>query len=197
MLQRYVKALAYIITLAIILPTIAAGWVIYSGSKAQPGPADCIIVLGCGLYGSTPSPFLMARLDEGIRLYSEGFASKIIVSGGRGPGEDITEAEAMRRYLMERGIPPEDIIMEDRSTSTLTNLRYSQALMEDHGLSNAIVVSNAYHLGRSRLLAGRLGMEATFSGVRLLQFSDRELKGLIREIPAVILSFFVWIPRRA
>lgn len=187
----------YIITLAVILPTVAAGWVIYSGSKADPEPADCIIVLGCGLYGSTPSPFLMARLDEGLRLYDERYADKIIVSGGQGPGEDITEAEAMRRYLLSRGVPSSDIILEDESTSTLTNLRNSQALMEDNGLGSAIVVSNAYHLGRCRLLARKLGLDATFSGVRLPQYRQVELKGILREIPAVMLAFVLSLLRRA
>lgn len=78
---------------------------IYFGARARPSASDCAIVLGCGLYGTAPSPFLMARLDEGARLYREGYANRIIVSGGKGPGEDITEADAMKDYLVERGVP--------------------------------------------------------------------------------------------
>lgn len=131
----------------------------------------------------------MARLDEGIRLYREGYAGRIIVSGGRGPGEDITEAEAMSRYLLQKGVPGTDIIAEGQSTSTLTNLQYSQAKMNENGLHSAIVVSNTYHLARCSVLAARLGLEATFSGVRLPQYPQVELAGFLREIPAIMYSF--------
>jgi len=83
LLRRYARILAYLLTLAVISSTVLAGWIAYFGTRVEPAKADCVIVLGCGLYGSTPSPFLMARLDEGIRLYRGGYAGKIIVSGAR------------------------------------------------------------------------------------------------------------------
>lgn len=187
------RAIAYILTAAVIAFTVFAGWIVSFGARTGPKPADCVIVLGCGLYGSAPSPFLMARLDEGMRLYLEGYAGTIIVSGGQGPGEDITEAEAMRRYLLLRGIPSADIIMEDRSTSTLTNLQFSRELMDEAGLSSAIIVSNWYHLARCQVYAGRLDIDASFSGVRLPQYRQVELRGFVREIPAIILAF-LWRP---
>jgi uncharacterized SAM-binding protein YcdF (DUF218 family) len=184
-MRRTVKILSYIVTLAILTATACAGWIVYFGMRAKPAPADCVIVLGCGLYGSTPSPFLMARLDEGIRLTQEGFAEKIIVSGGQGPGEDITEAAAMKTYLRSKGIPDAGIITEDRSTSTLTNLQYSQSKMTENGLTSAIVVSNTYHLARCSLLSKRLGITTSFSGVRLPQYPLVELRGFLREIAAI------------
>lgn len=183
------KTLAYLITTAVIVSTVSAGWILLFGVRAKPSTSDCVIILGCGLYGSTPSSFLMARLDEGARLYREGYARRIIVSGGMGSGEDITEAEAMRKYLLDMDVDGADIITEEKSTSTLTNLEYSRAKMKEHNLTTAIVVSNAYHLARCSVIAKRLGIEATFSGVEVPQHRQTEWAGFLREIPAVIYTF--------
>ena len=82
--------------------------------------------------------------------------------------------------------------MEDTSISTRANLANSQAKMAESGLSSAIVVSNAYHLARCSVIARRLGLDATFSGVRLPQFKQIEMAGFLREIPATILALIEW-----
>lgn len=153
-LRRTGRCLAYLITAIVIASTASAGWIAYLGFRARPSVSDCIIILGCGLYGSTPSPFLMARLDEGIRLFREGYAHRIIVSGGRGPGENITEAEAMKDYLVAAGVPGADIITEGESTSTLTSLTKTLAslififygpVFRRGGLGDEAILEPPYH----------------------------------------------------
>src|SRR5699024_6136132 len=114
------------------------------GSKAIPKRSDCIIVLGCSVYGTVPSPFLKGRLQHATGLYSEGYADYIIVSGGQGAGEDISEAEAMKNYLLIHGMDENKIIVEDRSTSTYENLKYSKEEMDKRSLRDAIIVSNEF-----------------------------------------------------
>lgn len=171
-----------------VLVVGTAAWIYHFGAVAQPKPSDCILILGCGLYGSFPSPFLRDRLERGLQLYREGYGAKIIVSGGQGPGETITEAEAMQRFLLRNGVPPADIVIEDRSTSTATNLRYSLEKMQEHGLQSAVIVSNRFHLARVAILAARFGLDATFSGTYAPEYWTAETAGLLREVAA-----FWWV----
>lgn len=154
--------------------------------ESYPRPADCIIVLGCRVYGEKPGQILVARLNEGVRLYRQGFGHFIIVSGGRGRGENISEAEAMKRYLVDQGIEADKIIVEDKSVSTMTNLRYSQQKMSELNLKNAVIVSNDYHLQRAALLSEKIGMDGSFAGVRPGNMNFGEVKGIGREVIALM-----------
>ncbi len=130
-------------------------------SGPQPG-AGYVIVLGAAVYGEAPSVSLRKRLDKAVSYLEENPSAKVVVSGGQGEGEDITEAECMRRYLIEKGIDKERILTEDHSTSTMENLAYSKAVIEADGgdASQTVIVSSAYHLYRAKAMAASLGMDA-------------------------------------
>ncbi len=130
--------------------------------KPKPG-ADYIIVLGAAVYGEEPSITLQHRLEGAARYLDENPNTKAVVSGGQGAGEDISEAECMRRYLENHGTTSERILIEDRSTSTKENLAFSKAVIEADGgdSKNIAVVSSGYHLFRAKTMAGLLGMQAT------------------------------------
>ncbi len=160
------------------------------GWTSQPRKADCIVILGASVYGITPSPVLQARIDEGLRLYRKGYAPMIIVSGSQAKREKISEAEAMRRSLVSQGVPQDRILVDDRSGSTWENLLFSQQLMQQKGAKSAIIVSNRYHLLRSCLMAKRLGMDASYSGIFLSDSPNAEATGFIREGLAIVAFFF-------
>ena len=162
--------------------------VIIFGSLAKPKKSDCILVLGCSVYGETPSPFLTARLNQALKLYNDGFGDYIIVSGGKGSGEYISEAEAMKRFLIEQGVPKSKVIHEDQSFSTMQNIKNSKAIMEQRGFNSAIIVSNKFHLLRAAYTAHRLNVKASFSGVFVTEHISHEIFGYIREVPAFIKS---------
>ncbi len=113
---------------------------------------EYIIILGAGLNGDKVSLTLSERLDKGIELATKHTNSKVIVSGGQGFGETITEAEAMKRYMINKGIVAERIIEEDRATSTLENIIYSKELMHDEKAVVALITSE-FHMFRARLIA--------------------------------------------
>lgn len=161
------------------------------GITASPEKSDCIIILGCQVRGTTLSQFLKERLNKGIELYNQGFAKYIIVSGGQGPGENITEAEAMKSYLVSKGIDDKNIIMEDKSSNTMENLKYSKLLMDEKNLNTAIIVSNKYHLKRASIMAGRAGIDASFSGVFISRYLFDEVYGFFREIPGIIRLYLM------
>lgn len=119
--------------------------------------ADYLIVLGAGVNGTVPSLSLRDRLNAAAAYLKEHPDCVAIVSGGQGPGEDITEAEAMETALIAAGIAPERIIPEDKATSTEENLRFSFALIGDPAEATVAVLSSEYHLCRAKLLAQRQG----------------------------------------
>ena len=124
---------------------------------------DYIVVLGAAVYGEEPSLTLVRRL-EGALDYLEHFPESVaVVSGGMGPGETVTEAQAMRDWLIEHGIAEERIVMEDKATSTLENLRFSFELIRERGDDpdgNVAICSSAYHLYQAKLMARNEGVAA-------------------------------------
>ncbi|WP_346663836.1 YdcF family protein [uncultured Merdimonas sp.] len=117
-----------------------------------------LIVLGAHVEGKTVTDSLKRRLDVACRYLEEHPQTLAVLSGGRGKGEDITEAEAMAGYLCSCGISKERLRLEDRSTTTEENLRFSRKWIGS-GAEPVGIVSNNFHLYRALALAGRLGYE--------------------------------------
>ncbi|MBQ3222893.1 MAG: YdcF family protein [Clostridia bacterium] len=127
----------------------------------EPGKADCIIVLGAKVRPEgDPSTALLRRLEKALECYEKGLAPAIIVCGAQGADEPCTEAEAMKKWLVEQGVPPEAVIEERESTSTEENLANAKAIMEEKGMRTCIVTTNAYHLTRAMWIAGDAGLDA-------------------------------------
>jgi len=145
-MKNILRIVKYLVLIGFLIMIFIEIDIIIFGIKSKPSESDCIIVLGCQVKGTSPSLFLQERLNEGIRLYKEGYGKYILVSGGKGAGEDITEASAMKNFLLGEGIDKNKIIMEDQSKNTMENLTFSKKIMESRGFKTAVVVSNKYHL---------------------------------------------------
>jgi uncharacterized SAM-binding protein YcdF (DUF218 family) len=179
-LQHYVLLLILLLFITIELPIIAAGYL------SKPTPADAIVVLGAKLIGRNPSTMLRLRLKEAITLYQANYAATIIVSGAQGLDEEISEAQAMRDYLVEHGIPDEHILLEDNSFNTYQNLVNSKAIMDRYGLKQIIIVSNASHIHRALVIAHNLGLEASGAPAPMANNSYLTAKQYVREGAAMI-----------
>ena len=155
-LAAFLTALALGLLLAAEIPILSAAL------TSEKSDAPYVIVLGAAVYGETPSISLRHRADRALEHLNANPAAVAVVSGGQGEGEDISEAECMRRYLRERGVADSRILVEDRSTSTLENLTFSKQVIEGAGGDPArvAVVSSSYHLYRAGRMAAALGMEA-------------------------------------
>src|SRR5699024_6037840 len=114
-------------------------------------------VLGAGLMGKRVTPLLAARINRGIEVYRRNPGSKIIMSGGQGPDEEIPEAVAMAKYAEEEGIPKQDIIVEDKSKTTRENLIFSHRLIKSD--SHFAIVTNSYYVYRDIVIEKRLGLQ--------------------------------------
>lgn len=119
---------------------------------------DYVVVLGAGLSGDEPSLALEKRLDKAIEYLNRNNDAKVIVSGGQGDDEKITEALAMYNYLVQSGIAPERIAQEEKATSTYENFMYSKEFMEE---GTAVFITNDFHVVRSTQMAELNGMEIT------------------------------------
>ncbi|OJG84849.1 hypothetical protein RV13_GL001546 [Enterococcus raffinosus] len=139
---------------------------------------DYIVVLGAGLIGGEKvTPLLAKRIDRAIQFYkkqSEETLSppQLLMSGGQGPDEKIPEAQAMREYALEQGIPDEDILMEAQSTNTLENMRFSKEIMERENPSgyHAIFTSNNYHIFRAGMYAEEVGLKIDGIGSKTARY---------------------------
>lgn len=135
--------------------------------KPAPG-ADAVIVLGAAVKNDVPSKTLAARLDCAYDYLAISPNTRVIVTGGQGADETRTEASAMKEYLVNKGIEPERIYMEDTSTSTQENLENAKVILEASFKENPrlIVVSSDFHLYRASLVAKRLGLVVETMGNR-------------------------------
>jgi uncharacterized SAM-binding protein YcdF (DUF218 family) len=122
-----------------------------------PIHADYIIILGARVKGEVPSLALQYRIDAAANYMDKNKETIAIASGGQGPGEDITEAEAIKRGLLAHGIPSYRIILEDQSTDTVENIRFSRKLIPDH-FKAGLVVTNDFHLYRAKSIAKDQGL---------------------------------------
>ena len=128
-----------------------------SFAAESDAPVRAVIVLGAGVNGETPSLTLRTRIDAAAAYLEEHPDVPVVLSGGQGPGEAITEAECMRRALVRRGVDESRLYPEERSTSTQENLRYSRAILEELGVDPAqrvAIVTSDFHLCRARLMWG-------------------------------------------
>ncbi|MGN0630604.1 MAG: YdcF family protein [Ruminococcus sp.] len=131
-----------------------------AANNAPEEPAT-VVVLGCHVKGTKPSLMLARRLDAAYEYMTENPDVKCIVTGGMGTGEDITEAEAMKTYLCEKGIESDRILKEDKSTNTAENIAFAKAVMEKNGISGDIViVTDNFHQYRASLIAEKQGLES-------------------------------------
>lgn len=125
---------------------------------ARPQKPNMVVVLGCQLWGEDPSPMLKKRLDKAYDLLVKYPDIPVVVTGGQGDDEVISEGEGMKRYLMKRGISEERIIVEDKSTSTYENIRNAFEITDKMGLSRDITIATSeYHMYRASLMARQQG----------------------------------------
>lgn len=147
---------------------------------------DAVIVLGAGIRGEQVSLLLSYRLDKAVEYSAANPGALIVVSGGQGFQESITEALAMERYLVAKGVPQERIIKEELATSTYENLLFSKAILDElfSGSYRTAVITNGFHIYRATKFAESLGYNITHCHARTDLYSMP--MNYLRECAAVI-----------
>ncbi len=144
-----------VVILAIIIFAVVEGLIVSKQFEVPPENADYVIILGAKVNNTTPSRSLRYRIEEGVEYLSANKNTKIIVSGGKGSDEGISEAQCMKDELIKSGIAEARIIMEDNSFSTRENLTNSRVFIEDG--ATVVIISNGFHIYRALHLAKELG----------------------------------------
>lgn len=166
------------------------GMIFFIGMSSNTNPSNfkenAVIVLGSGIHGEEISLTLKKRLDKSIEYIHKNTDAVIVVSGGQGPQEDITEALAMERYLISKGIPKNKILKEDRATSTYENFVYSKKILDNQFKEpyKIAYITNNFHSYRSYKLAEISGLDA-YSYNAFTDLSSA-LPSYMREVLAVI-----------
>lgn len=142
--------------------------------RPSPVSSDYILILGAGLIdGINVTKLLAGRIDKGIEIFrNDGGKPCLVMSGGQGRDERRTEAQAMREYALSKGVPDTHILLEERSTSTKENIRYSKELMDERGTGySCVFVTNEFHLYRAERAVRKMGLQAEGAPCRTTDYS--------------------------
>ena len=151
--------------------------------------ADIVIVLGAAQYDGRPSSILKARLDHASRLYEQGVAPTVVTVGGRRAGDNFTEAQAGRRYLVDAGVPESAVVEVDAGSDTLTSLQAVADTARERGWHTAVIVSDPWHSLRARTMARDAGLTARTSPTRrgpVVQTRETQARYILRETAAML-----------
>ncbi|MDN4073918.1 YdcF family protein [Fictibacillus terranigra] len=156
------------VSIALIIALCLEGLILSSIKDDHPADIDYVLVLGAGIKDGKPSRVLKERLDKASEYLHEHPHAKVAVSGGLTDGERETEAEAMGKYLKNKGVPSGSIVYEHKATSTYENIKFSQELMKKY-LSpekeqRVLIISSDFHLHRAKCLAEDIGLKAFGQG---------------------------------
>ena len=182
------RRITFLILIGLGCFLLAAIALVANGLDDQPGNADMIVVPGNTVApDGTPSPRLQARLDVALKLFREGRAALIFVSGGTGK-EGFDEAVSMSDYLVKKGVPPAAIIKDSFGIDTSATARNAAAYLRSHHLKSALVATQYFHVPRTRLALERNGILVTGSA-HAAYFEMRDLYSIPREAVAYAVYF--------
>ena len=188
-MRRWQMVLSSLVAIGVIVVVIAVGvmqaWA--GGDESAAAEADYAVVLGAKVNGTTPSRALRARLDAALRFMELNGSAPVIVCGGQGPDEGMSEAQAMYDYLAAHGADMTRVYMEDQSHTTRENLINAQAIAASLGLGegSACIISSEFHLCRAQFIARSLGMDTCALGSRTTPYPYK-LFYSFREVPAFV-----------
>jgi uncharacterized SAM-binding protein YcdF (DUF218 family) len=173
---------------------VVLGALWWQGSRDDRRPVDAILVLGAAQWNGEPSPVLRARLDHAVGLYQEGYAPLIAVTGGVGDGDEYSEGDVAAAYLLERGVPPTRILVEDQGRSSLQSIRGAADLLMAQGLWRVLLVSDPPHMLRILRMAEAAGFQAYGSpaaGSPSVGSAHARARFLLREL--VLFHGYQWL----
>ncbi|KHL95205.1 hypothetical protein QW71_14515 [Paenibacillus sp. IHB B 3415] len=181
-------ALILLIVAGLIWCAVAFSRINSAETTAPMVKADAGVILGMSMWGDEPSPGLKERLDYALELYRSGVFTHFVVSGGLDhPDYKYTEAEGMKRYLAAHDVPEDVIYLENQSTSTYENLLFSKAVMQQEGLSSAVIITHDFHGRRALEIARELKFKNPELGV-----TESKVMSMFKYKTREILAYTKW-----
>jgi len=175
----------FLVFAAIVIAAAITGMSIifhFEQKERPPVEADVVIVLGARVMPDGElSTTLEFRIQTAYEVFRQGYADYFIVCGAQGRDEPMTEAQAMKNFLVERDVPSENIFMEDQSFNTVQNLAHAREIMEEQGFETALIVTSNYHIERAMRLTADAGIQATGVSAPGPLYLHNRLKARLRE----------------
>lgn len=184
-MRRHIRRIVFWLLVACLAWCVILGTIVWRcGSQDGATKSDCIIVLGAAVQGSTASPVFEERIRHGINLYHSGYAPKLLFTGGIGDGQMNSESRIGRSIAIQNGVPAADVLVEEKSRTTQQNLSEARALMRQHQMDSAIIVSDPMHMKRAMMMAGDLELVAVSSPTPTSRYRSLKTKlgFLLREV---------------
>lgn len=157
------RALAWLGAALTLAWAASALTVLWFSSRDRAHHADAIIVMGAAQYQGRPSPVLRARLDHAVGLFAQGFAPRLVLTGGIAEGDTASEAAVSRTYVLRAGVPDSSLLLENDGRTTSQSVRAVAQLLKARGMDRVIVVSDPFHVFRASVLARRHGLHVVTS----------------------------------
>ncbi|MBT2690754.1 YdcF family protein [Bacillus sp. ISL-47] len=187
--QKRIGRIFFIIIIGFLFFIAYSAYSIWSfSSKNELVMADAAIVLGAAAWDDEPSPVLRERINHAIWLYDNGYAEKLIFTGGKNGEDRFAESEVAREYAINNNVKAEDILIETKSAITEENLKYAIKVAFDHHLETFLIVSDPLHMKRAMLMTKNDGVEAYPSPTQSSVYTSLETK-----IPFFFRELFFYI----
>jgi vancomycin permeability regulator SanA len=182
-LRKYKRFLIGFVIAIVLIFVVTEFSIVYDGLRDDIFPADAALILGSKVnVDGTLSDRLRGRLDAGLLLHENGLVQKIVVSGGLGK-EGHYEGDAMAAYLVKHEVPKESIIIDNDGNNTYLTARNFIEAAESRDIESVIVVSQFFHISRTRLVLRKLGFDNVGS-IHSTHYEWRDAYGSIREFAA-------------
>ena len=165
------RFISLIIVVIIGIPAFFFSQVWYEAHYPKAVTSDYAVVMGAAQYDGRPSDALEARLVEAKRLYDAKLIKKIVTIGSGAPGDRYTEARAGRIWLIQNGVPRNNVIAIEKGRDTIQSVKAFTDYFKKNNISNIVIVTDPYHCKRSIFVSDDLGVNATCSPVRSGPFS--------------------------
>ena len=166
LLKLAIRVILVIVGIVVVYLAVTFVQVWMAARRDGARPSQAIIVLGAAQYNGRPSPVLAARLDHAIDLYREDIAPVIVVTGGRQPGDQYTEAGASADYLHEHGVEERAILRETTGRTSWESLEAAARFLKSRDIIRVVLVSDPYHSKRISAIAHDVGLDAVTSPTR-------------------------------
>ena len=166
LLKLAIRVILVMVGIVIVYLAVTFAQVWMAARRDGARPSQAIIVLGAAQYNGRPSPVLAARLDHAIDLYRQDIAPVIVVTGGRQPGDQYTEAGASADYLHEHGVEERAILRETTGRTSWESLEAAARFLKSRDIIRVVLVSDPYHSKRISAIAHDVGLDAVTSPTR-------------------------------
>jgi len=186
LVARVVGAALLASLLLVAATALAIWWTARQDSRPQ---SDAIVVLGSAQYNGVPSSIFEARLEHAFALYEDGVAPVVVTVGGKADGDQFTEAESGRAYLVEAGIPEDAVLAVEEGVDTLESMRAVGTAFDERGWDSAVLVTDPWHAMRAERMAEDAGITADSSPTRqgpAVQTRTTQFRYILRETAAYL-----------